>query len=249
MPNTSKILAENVSGQQVWMTQEQFDALETLEQANRGGCAAVKGYVPSTGWIKRPTKDIQMLTRFSYTKLLERKRDALEAINFSDVQPHLTNPKLEALSLDSQSELFEQRKQQELESIDKTLDGVRDDAHRKGHDRCYIKFAEGVKVNLVTEKRADGKKHPVLTQGYPTVQSIMVQYLELNSKTVVEGERKIVNSGASVLMRNAINKVLNQRSVGIRSVSLKDDNFERLTIAHNVLLPESVQGLVENSSS
>jgi hypothetical protein len=249
MPKVSKVLATDLDGKQVWMTQAQADALEILEQANRGGCAAVKGYVPSTGYLpgKCPTKNIQMLTRFSYPNLVQRKLDALNAITFEDVQPHLTAPKLTALSLDSLRELFEQRKAQEVASLEKTLSGDRSDAHRQGHDRCYARFAEGVKVHLETKKGKDGLMYPVLTNGYPTVKSIMVHFLELNSTTIVEGERKVVNSGAPVLMRNAINKVLNQRSVGIRSLSLKEDNFEKLSIHHDVIVPEMIAEAVSSS--
>lgn len=248
MPKLTQVLATDLNGKQVWMTNSQAEALEVLEEANRGGCAAVTGYVPSTGWIERPVKNIQMLTRFSYTNLLQRKRDALEAITFEDVQPHIIEgSKLDALNEDAQRETFDKRKAQELASIDKTLSGDRSDSHRQGHDRCYAQFAEGVKVHLETRKGTDGLMHPILKDGHPVVKSIMVNFLELNSTTVKEGERKIVNSGASVLMRNAINKVLNQRSVGIKSLSLKEDNFEKLSIHHDVIVPEMIAEAVSSS--
>jgi len=86
--------------------------------------------------------------------------------------------------------------------------------------------------------------HPVLTNGYPTVSSIMVSFLELNRTVVKEGVYKTVNSGASVLMGNAINSLLNQRSVGIRKLSLKEDNFQSLTISKNVVLPDNIQAVL-----
>jgi hypothetical protein len=86
--------------------------------------------------------------------------------------------------------------------------------------------------------------HPVLDNGFPTVASIMITYLE-NSKTVrVAGVRKVVNSGAPVLMTNAIESLLNDRSVGLRTLSLKESNFERLVIDNEVVLREDVAGLV-----
>ena len=72
----------------------------------------------------------------------------------------------------------------------------------------------------------------------------MITYLE-NSKTVrVAGVRKVVNSGAPVLMTNAIESLLNDRSVGLRTLSLKEGNFERLVIDNEVVLREDVAGLV-----
>lgn len=245
MPQIDQVIASDLNGTQVWMTQSQAEVLQVLEEANRGGCAAVTGYIPSTGWVKRPTKNIQMLTRFSYRNLLERKRDALEAITFDDIPSNVIPEN--KLRGKTEEEWFELRKAQELASIEKTLEGDRSDAHRKGHDRCYAKFAEGVKVHFETEKRADGRMHPVLKDGKPMVKSIMVQYLQLNETVVVEGERKVVNSGASVLMKNAINRVLNQRSVGIKSLSLKADNFEKLSIHHDVIVPEMIAEAVSSS--
>ena len=62
--------------------------------------------------------------------------------------------------------------------------------------------------------------------------------------TRVEGVRKVVNSKPPKLMSNAIESVLNKRSVGIKTLSLKEDNFERLVIDNEVVLREDVAGLV-----
>ena len=116
--------------------------------------------------------------------------------------------------------------------------------HRQGHDRCYATITNGIKVHFVTEKNdEDGLMHPTTVNGYPVVDSIMINALFLNVTTITEGERKVVNSGAPVLMGNAISKVLNQRCVGIRTLSLKADNFEKVVIDHNAIIPENVKGL------
>lgn len=242
MPQTSKILVTDLNGTQVWVSQKQFDTLQVLEQTRKGGCASITGYIPTTNYDVPPVVNIQMLTRFSYDRLLNRKRDALNAIEFSDIPANVvpTNK----LKGKTQQEWFEIRKQQELDSIDKTISGNRSDAQRQGHDRCYATFGHGISAHLDTERGNDGLMHPVLTDGYPTVKSIMVSFLELNRKVVKDGVYKTVNSGASVLMKNAINSILNQRSIGIRKVSLKDDNFEKLVIDKNVILPSNVQSLV-----
>lgn len=242
MTNISRILATDTNGLQVWITKAQMEALEVLEVAQAGGCASVNGYVPTTGYVNCPTVNIQMLTRFSYGRLLNRKMDALKAIEFADIPANvIPSNKLKGKT---EEEWFDVRKEQEIASMQKTLDNDRSDAHRQGHDRCYAHFAKGVSAHLVTERSTDGLMHPVLTNGHPTVKSIMVSFLQLNRTVLVEGTRKVVNSGASVLMKNAINGVLNQRSVGIRKLSLKEDNFQSLTISKNVVLPDNIQAAI-----
>ncbi len=101
-----------------------------------------------------------------------------------------------------------------------------------------------MKIHYVTAKGADGLKYPVLTDGSPTVDSIMIHYLE-NARTVrEEGEYKTVNSGIPVRMGNAINSVINKRSVVLKMLTLKEGNFERIVMDNNVILNEDVAGLV-----
>lgn len=234
-----------VPGGKVWGTQAQAETLEALMETRKGGFARVYGYKPSSDWVDSPVQDIVMVTRFSTEKLYERKIKALDAIAFADVADAIKNePKLNALPVTKQRETFNARKQGMIDSMQKSLDGDRSGAHREAHDRCYLHLAEGVKVNYDTEKGTDGLKYPVLTNGFPTIASIMITYLENSKVTRKEGSRKVVNSGAPVLMGNAIESLLNNRSVGIRTLSLKEDNFERLVIDHSVVLSEDVVGLV-----
>ncbi len=229
----------------VWASPEQAESLKALTETRKGGFARVYGYKPTSDWVESPTQDIVLITRFSTEKLYERKIKAIEALNFNDVEEAIAkNPKLSALSVAEQYKLFDERKQMVVDSMKQTLDGDRSDAHRQGHDRCYLNLAEGVKVNYVTEKGKDGLMYPVLTDGFPTVQSIMITYLENSKVTRVAGQRKVVNSGAPKLMSNAIDSVLNAKSVGIKTLSLKEDNFERLVIDGEVVLSEDVAGLV-----
>jgi hypothetical protein len=44
-------------------------------------------------------------------------------------------------------------------------------------------------------------------------------------------------------MSNAISKALNKRSVGLKFLSLKEGNFERLIVARKSYLPEDVAGI------
>ena len=240
MLKVKRVLVESVDGKEVWVTPAQAEAIDSLSEMQGGGCAALHGYIPSTGYVESPVLDIQMLTRFSYTRLIERKRAALEGITFSDVQDAIAkNEKLSALTVVKANEVFETRKAMQLASIEKTLSGDRSDAHRQGHDRCYATFGTGIKGHLVTEK-VDGIMEPVTLNGIPMLNSIMINYLELNRKVVKEGVYKTVNSGAAVLMGNAISSLLNKRSVGFKSASLKEDNFDSLVMSKTEFLPEDV---------
>lgn len=229
----------------VWATAAQAEALQALTQTRKGGFARVYGYMPSTGYVVPPVQDIVVVTRFSVEKLYDRKTKALNAISFNDVKPAIAkNAKLAALTVQEQEDLFNERKAGMVASMAQTAAGDRSDAHRQGHDRCYLHLAEGVKVNYDTVK-VDGLMQPVLTDGFPTVASIMLTCLE-NSKFVrVEGQSKPApNSGTPVLMGNAIESLLNKKSVGIKTISLKEGNFERLAIDGEVILTEDVAGLV-----
>jgi hypothetical protein len=229
----------------VWASAQQAEALEALIQTRKGGFARVYGYKPTSDWDTSPVQDIVAITRFSTEKLYERKTKAVNGLTFADVKDAIAkNPKLKALSLTEQEALFNERKAMVVDSMAKTLDGDRDDAHRQGHDRCYLHLAPGVKVNYDTVKGKDGLMQPVLTDGFPTVASIMLSYLENSKVTRVEGVRKVVNSGAPKLMSNAIDSVLNKKSVALKMLSLKEDNFERLVIDGEVVLCEDVAGLV-----
>jgi hypothetical protein len=236
-----RVVVTSEDGKDVWVTPNQAEALSSLVEIQGGGCGGLHGYIPSTGYITSPVVDIQMLTNFSYEKLVERKRAALEQISFTDVQDDIANePKLASLSVEKQNEIFEARKQMLLDSLDTTLSGDRSDAHRQGHDRCYARFSGGIKGHLKTEKGKDGLKHPVLLNGLPVLESIMIQYLELNRKVIKEGVRKTVNSGAPVLMGNAISKQLNSRSTSYKTASLKEGNFDKLVVSKQEYLSEDV---------
>lgn len=226
-----------------YCTQAQAEALDTLRDTNKGGIGAIHGYVPSASkYIKVPVYDAQFLTRFSTPKLYQRRAKALEAITFNDVAPKVAaDPVLSLLSMADCKKHFDDRKAALIETLTKTLSGDRDDAHRQGHDRCYATISEGVKVNYITEKSpSDGKKYPVLVNGIPQVESIMLMVLELNRHYIVEGQYKPVKSGAPVLMGKVIESFLNKRSVAIKAISLKSDNFAKLTLSGTALTPATI---------
>lgn len=236
----------DLNGQKFRATREQAEALEALSVARAGGIATVYGYRPTSGYVKDkyPLVNLQILTRFSTERLYERKMEALSNVTFKDIEALVeADPVLSAKPRAELLTIFNERKANEVASMAKTLEGDRSDAHRAAHDRCYARVADGIKVHFVTEKDANGIMQPVLTDGLPTVASIMVHYLELNKETRVAGEYKVVNSGAPVRISNCIEKVLNQKSVGLKTLSLKDGNFERLVVARKSYLPEEVASI------
>ena len=243
MPTLKKVLAEGSDSKAVWMTPSQSDVLEVLEHCNTGGVAGVHGYIATSKRITPETADYQVITRFNYGRLLQRAVIAVKGVDIADVNMDIIPD--HKLKGKTRAQWFVEAKAKLIESAKRTLDGNRNDARRQGHDRCYVKFADGVKAHLLTEKRQDGLMHPVLTDGYPTVESIKLSVLVLNKTVTVEGEYKPVNSGALVLAKNAINKVLNQRSIGLRTLSLKAGNFDSLTIDHNVIIDKDIKDLMD----
>jgi len=228
-------------GRKVKLTPAQAQAVKTLNAARRGGCAAVKGYVPTSNWEVSPIQDIQLLTNFSVARLYQRRLEALKAIEFADVVEKVSgDEKLGNMTIPELKKLFDDRKAMLIGSLEKSLDGDRDDAHRAAHDRCYAHIGE-VKVHLDTEK-VNGAMEPVVdSDGEVKVKTVMVNYLELNVKTVKAGKRKVVNSGAPVRMGNLIESCLNKRSVGLRTLSLKEDNFQEFKIDNRVIEPGELE--------
>lgn len=242
--NQTRVLFATKDGDKFWCSLQQAQTLNTLAEINGGGVASIQGYSPSTGYDVRPVNNVQILTAFSTSKLYDRKIKALLAIDFADVKPLLNNPKFDGMDDATLEALFNTRRQGSVNSMQKTLDGVRDDAYRAAHDRCYVHASKGVKVHLITEKM-NGIMEPVIDQGYPVADSIMITALELNKTVVKEGVYKAVNSGAPVLMDKAIEKLLNKRSVGLKTFSLKSDNFDTLRIGGQQILSEDIQGLID----
>lgn len=241
------VIMTDLNGNRFRATPGQKEAIDSLTVARAGGIAAVYGYTPTSGYVKDryPVQDMQILTRFNTGNLYRRKAAALSEIRFSDIADGVkADPVLNKLSDIEALTLFNDRKASMVASLAKTLDGSdRTDAHRQGHDRCYAKLADGIKVNYVTEKDKDGLMQPVLTDGLPTVASIMVHYLELNKTVRVPGEYKVVNSGAPVRIGDLIERCLNSKSVGFKTLSLKEGNFERLIVGRKSYLPEDVAGI------
>jgi hypothetical protein len=233
----------SLDGRKVSVTPAQKSAIETLVNSRKGGFATVHGYVPSTNWVVSPIQDINMITKFSTSKLYERKINALNNISFKDVSELIKqDDKLSALPFDKVEDIFNTRKQMLIDSMNKTLEGDRSDNYRLAHDTFYTFFDNGVKVNLKSKTVNGQRLLETNEKGEFLVNSIMVHYLPLSTKTIKEGERKVVNSGAPVRMSNIIDKLLNKKSVSLRTLSLKEGNFDSLTIDNKTLTEQDVSG-------
>lgn len=234
----------NVDGQKVWASREQAETILTLIETRKGGFARVYGYTATSNRTVPSVYDATVTTRFSYAKLMQRQRDFIENVKVDDILDQIAaDEKLLAAyaNRDSFMEQFNARKAAMLASFDKTEQGDRSDAHRQAHDRCYLHIEQGIVVHYDTSKGDDGLMHPNLVDGFPVVASIMLNVLEVSRNVREAGVYKTVNSGIPVRISNAIERAM--KLAGIRSLtrlSLKEDNFERLAIDGEVILPEDV---------
>lgn len=232
------------NGREFRCTDVQANTLNELSTIQRGGIGTVHGYVSTTNRVTPETADIQFITAFSLDRLYERKIAALQGITLSEVlNAAQSDPKLSVLSEAELTTLFETRRDAEIASMQKSLDGDRSDAHRQAHDTFYVQVAPGVKVHLQTFKNAEGKTELELVGGLPVAKAIMVSIIEIKRTVTQPGEYKVVNSGAPVRMSNAINRAVKTRSTSMKTLSLRDDNFERLVVSRKEFLPEDVQGI------
>lgn len=236
----------NINGTDVWMSPEQSDTIAVLQESRKGGFARIYGYVAESGRTSPTVYDATVTTRFSYSNLIQRQREAIEAITVHDIMDRAKGvEKLANLPLSKVETILNERKAKEIASFDKTLSGDRDDAHRAAHDRCYLHVADGVSIHYLTEKNEEGIKVPVLLNGNPIADSIMLNVLEVSRNIREPGEYKVVNSGAPVLVSKIIKSILKERGVrSMKRVSLKEGKFERVSIDGDVILSEDVASLI-----
>ena len=237
--NDLKICMHATDGRLVNVSGAQAKAIEELSHARRGGCASVIGYRPTSNWITAPVHDIQLIAKISIKNLYRRRLKALEEIQYGDIAVKVAaDEKFGELSAASCVEIFNKRKEMLMTQITRNLEDKPKNAHQEAHERCYAYIGD-VKVHLITEK-VDGRMEPVIVDGTVACSSILIPYLELNVTEKQAGERKVVNSGAPVRMGKFIEGVLNQRSVGLKQLSLKEDNFTEFRIDRKSFLPEDV---------
>ena len=234
-----KVAVKSNDGRLVKVSARQAKAIEELSNTRKGGCGSVIGYRPSSNWITPPVHDIQLITHFSMKNLYKRRLEALEGVTYADVAAKVAaDEKFGDLKASKVMEIFEDRKGKLIESLKRSLEDAPKNAHQEAHERCYAHIGD-VKVHLVTEK-VDGIMQPIKVDGTVVCANILIPYLELNVTERQAGERKVVNSGAPVRMGNFIESCMNSRSVMLKQLSLKDDNFESFRTDRKEFLPEDV---------
>lgn len=230
------------NGTKFYASEKQAATIEKLLESHAGGFATIHDYVSKSNRVEPETADITFISRFSTAKLYERKIKALESMTLTDIMENVkAEPKLSALDNMALVETFHARKTKEIESLQKTLDGDRSDAYRQSHDRNYVNMGHGVKVHFKTVK-VDGETVPELFNGLPMVETVMISAIVISKKVTVPGEYKKVNSGAPVLISNAIKAHL-PKSTKLITLSLRDDNFSGLSLGGDEYLPEEFTGL------
>lgn len=228
-----------------WCTKAQANTLEALSKMRHSGYGCwVRGYRPTTGYIVPPLLDIQIITVFQVGKVYERRRAALEKLEFTDVMLNAAiHPVLKHIEGGALFAAFLERKDRMIASLGMTLAGMREDNYRQGFDRNYIHVAKGVRVNVKGERVGDIKE-PTLKDDLPIAENILVSYLEISRVVREEGRAKAPpNSGVPVLIQNIIESLLNARSVEIKTLSLKPDNFESLDLARDLMLTSDILAL------
>jgi hypothetical protein len=112
-----------------------------------------------------------------------------------------------------------------IASLQQTISGDRSGSHREGHDRCSRSPRSGVTVDLVTEKVGEIKVPVQTAEGNFIAAGVRLHGVVMKENVIVEGEKKVVNSGSKVLMDNAIDKVLNSKRTDLRTFSLNEGKF------------------------
>jgi hypothetical protein len=143
-----------MNGKSFLIDNKLWETTQDISNSRSGGIFNVKGYVPTTNYVECPIVDIRGISRISVLSLYNRKIEKLKNLQFSDIV--IKGEKLEKLEERKQIELFLSCKQKMVESMNKTIDGVRDDVYRIAHDTFYIQISDGIKLHFQTEK-IDGK--------------------------------------------------------------------------------------------
>ena len=248
----SNTIYTNEQGEKFRCTQAQADTIEKLKTIIAGGIGTVHGYMSTSERIVPEVSDMQFITNFSIQRLYERKIAALRELTFEDIKDFIPDvPKVQVLSEAERIDLFNDRREKEIASMEKTLDGDRSDNYRQAHDRVYCHVDKGLKVHFHTVKEdyidAVGKKKkrsvPELIGGLPVAKSINLMVLVLNKTVIQKGEYVKRDSGAPVLIGNAIQRGLNSRSVSVKSLSLQEDNFSSLVVSRKTFLAEEFESI------
>lgn len=220
-------------------TEKQAIVISRLRLAHKG-FGAVKGYRPTTNWEVSPVQNIQFIAGFRTSLLYTRRIERLQRMKFGEVDVSKWIASKGRDAFNRPDDQFYHCRSSMCIKMHRSLDGNLGNAHTRAHSRNYCGLTNSIKVNFVTEKDANGHEIPVLDEhGIPTVASILIPYLEIKTKTIKEGKRKVKNSGSKVLMDNAIMRAMGKR-FAIKMLSLKDNNFQEVVIGREHISREDL---------
>jgi hypothetical protein len=216
--------------------------LDACGKLNRGRFAYVAKHVSGTAGIKgcvRPFVSNILFTRNPrYDLYLTRMKDAISKINgYSDLEAKVSENMLktiEAKSKDLNAD-FQTAKSNLIERLEKSIAGDASDPFRAAARECYCHY-NGWKLHLITEKKEDGLKRPVIENNSMTIESIMLPFFETRRDPAIKnengeyilGEWTPTNSRSLTLMQDAIKK-----STGLpewKTISLNKNNFSHLSL-------------------
>lgn len=209
------------------------DAAETLATLRPGGIATIHRYRTAEGKkvITPSVSTMTIVTRFSYGK----RNDRILAM--------LGN--LEAKSVDLvgvDASLFDEARSAMYESARKTAEGDRSDAHRQAHDTFYATIGTGVKVKMETADGPEGRKVLVVDSetGLPRFDGLHINALVLKRVVHEKGQKEPTNSKPLTLVKQRIQRVIDEAFGTFINLKLGADNFESLSIGGDVVVPEWV---------
>jgi hypothetical protein len=197
------------------------NALTALDSLGNNAFTKINGYTSESGKVADYLIRAATATESVYTSTVEE----LKAVKFEDLD--LTNwvPLKGKNAFNNAKDQFEYCINCKIATLEKTISGDRSGSHREGHDRCSRSPRAGVTVDLVTEKVGDIKVPVQTSEGLFVAAGVRLHGVVMSENVIVEGEKKVVNSGSKVLMDNAIDKVLNRKRTDLRTFSLNEGKF------------------------
>lgn len=229
------------------------DLLTALSAPKRGHFAYVQGHISGLdddACITPHVSNIMFATNPRYDRYLERLQAKVKRIGFARFAKFILTAKLGnstfaariTAKLDEENAkgkakgkqpvtlagLFDACKAAKLADYAAKLAGTFTSAAAEAHNTCYA-TVNGWKCHLVTATNPEtGRKEPVLTNGLPTVRSVMLSFFQVRRWTVTEGEWRTVNSASKTLVNDAIERMT--RIPTWKTFSLQKGNFAKVTL-------------------
>jgi hypothetical protein len=241
------------------VTDEISALLEALGDPKRGQFAYVSGHVSGLdddACLTTHVSNIMLTCAPRYDKYLQRLQAKIRPIGFKRFEKFIAKAKSENMPFEARINgklaeenakaqakgksavtllgLFEACKAKQLADIAAKLAGTFESASAEAHNVCYA-TVQGWKCHLVTETNPEtGRKEPVLTDGLPTVRSVMLPFYQVRRWTITDGEWRHVNSASKTLVNDAIERMT--RLPMWKTFSLQKGNFSKVSLASETIV-------------